>query len=91
MGEKLCKMLKCDRCGKEKILYWIKMQSGGEYEKYPSEWLSITQIGDLCDECGYTFKKWVTEFMNGEIFVGWDYRKTRNAKEIAERYGVEVE
>lgn len=84
MSKNLGKILRCDRCGKEKFLRYIKQGDldGGYtkydvYEDYPETWLNETQMGDLCDECAFKFRSWVTEFMNGKVAWSWNVEKNK--------------
>ena len=79
------KMLKCNRCGKERFLKYIKQDDldGGYtkydvYEDYPKEWLYETETGDLCDECAFKFRSWVTEFMDGNVAPAWKVEEVPN-------------
>ena len=79
MSTKIGKQITCDRCGQTVFLDHIGQVSidGGyghynEYEKAEG-WLSTTQIGDLCPACATMFKRFVTDFMYGNVATIWKY------------------
>lgn len=83
MPEYVGKMVICSRCGKEIFLKHLGTEDDwghkrDKYEDIPEDWLNVIQLGGhLCEDCSFMFKKWVTEFMYGQIAPAWDvnYKK----------------
>lgn len=80
MSEIIGKQVTCNRCGHEIFLKLTFRETDHDaYEKLPEGWLYDGHFGDLCPQCAYDFKYFVSNFMNGKVTSAWRVTREEEA------------
>ena len=68
MGEKIGKLVVCDRCGEITFCKTVKRKDGvgNDYESTPNGWMHYLAIGHLCPACNAEYTEFLKGFMQRE-------------------------